>query len=469
MCPRSPPLTRRRRSQASSDPTWRLASRRKVLRGLAAGITLPFMASMPGQDARAVETPPKRFISFFTANGQRMPEFFPDVAGDLLIPRRICEPLWRHQADVTFVKGLRSVGADLGGGDQHGTGVASFLTGIPVNTARGLHANNDISIDQVMAADPAFAAPLPSLDISCDLPPVCRIYIEELTEDLLCTYLGNTTWLGPGQPTPRTFSPHAVFERLFGADAIPGSARERARRRYYRQSVLDSVIDQLQSTERRLAAPDKATLDQYLTRLRETEQSLQQSADLSGSCSASVQALQGLEDSPDDRTRIEQMMDLVALAMQCDQTRVASIMLGIGASSRPMPWLGYAEAHHAVSHHGGDPSKINFYTESGRWQMEVFARLVDRMAELQNPDGSRMLDHSLLLFFSGIGDGDTHDLESLPVAIAGTAGGRIPGGRLIEHPGANVNGLLVSLLSAMGIERSSFGFTSDPALPGVLA
>ncbi len=432
-------------------------------------IALPLMPSLA--PARAEEAAARRLLVWFTPNGHYMSEYRPVAGASGLVLPRITEPLAPHLSDLTFVNGVRCVGADLGGIDPHGTAVGTVLTGIPVDPNLDLAANNGPSFDQLVAQHLGASTRLPSLDLTSELPPVCRILAEDLQPEVPCAYVSNISWRGPGQTVPRLYSTRSAFEALFGDAGNPASAGVRARRLTYRKSVLDTVLSDLAGVRSDLDQADRAVLEQYLTSLREVEQSLSDVPSLGTSCSTSTEALRDrlLEEDSETTAHVAAMTDLMVLALQCDQTRVVTYMMGNGASNRPFPWLDIPEAHHALSHHAGEPLAIEKIIEISRWEMETFANLVQRLAEVPSGD-HRLLDDTVVLNLCAMGDGNMHDYEDLPIILAGSAGGRIPTDRNLTYDASpRSNALLVSLMSALDVPVSSIGAYDDGPLPGLLA
>lgn len=429
--------------------------RRAFLQSLAASLVLPAFPSLGH-----AETGDDKLLVFFVPNGHLMEAFTPMSTRDGLQLAELTSVLERHVDRLTFVSGLRSVGGDLGGIDPHSTAVGSLLTGHPVDPSLPLAANNDVSVDQVLADHLSVGRRFRSVDLSSEQPPICRVLNTDYQPDLNCAYFSHLSWSGPGMPTPRLYDTRAVFERLFGDLGGPVSTAARLRRQRYRKSVLDTVLGELSTVHSALDATDRDQLDAYLTSLRQVEQSMDASA---ASCAdpALAEAVSGPVDA---QAHVQQMVELLVLALQCGQTNVATYMLGTGASIRPFPWLGVPDAHHPLSHHAGVPEAIDKEKRIEAWELGVFAGLLDRLEEAADGAGS-LLDSTQVLYAAAMGDGDSHDLEELPLILAGRG---LPGGRRVhfEAP-TNVNGLWVSLLQSFGLSHTTFGATDDPALPGV--
>jgi hypothetical protein len=244
--------------------------------------------------------------------------------------------------------------------------------------------------------------------------------------------------------------PRSVFDLMFAGYDPDATAEERARRLTYDTSVIDAVLADAQRLDGKLGASDRAKLDQYLTGVRELELRL---GSTEPACVASQRPPTGL----DFPTRVRLMLDLMALAIQCDLTRVVTFMMGNSISGQSFPWIGVPDAHHAISHHQKDPAKLAKLTKIDRWEVEQMVYLAQKLDALDDGEGATVLDNSLLYFASEVSDGNGHLKTNIPILLAGRAGSSIRPGRHIRYGGARLGDLYISMLSHLGITADTFG------------
>jgi hypothetical protein len=240
-----------------------------------------------------------------------------------------------------------------------------------------------------------------------------------------CLYLNTLSWQTPTMPLPNEINPQNAFERMFGDI---GSAEERAARFKAKASILDSVISAASRLNGRLAPQDRSTVEEYLTNIREVESRIQASGQRADAVGETPDAPAGIPGSYDEHVRV--MYELVALAWRADITRVTTFMNGVEASSIGYPQIGVPESHHIVSHHGGVTASIAKYAKINAYHLSLFADFVEKLRATPDGDGT-LLDHSLVMYGSGMGNGDKHDQNMVPIVLAGAAAGRLKGGRNI--------------------------------------
>ena len=442
----------------------RRLSRRTLLRGAAgAALGLPLLEAMLPRGRRgavfADELPiPKRQLYYFVPNGMHMPSWTPTEAGaDYTLPL-ILEPLADHRDDILVLTNLSNrAGIDSAAGD-HARGTAAFLT---ARTAH--HSESDlrlgVSVDQLAAEALAGDAPYRSLQFGMESGET----LGACDSGYSCAYSNNISWADANTPLPKMISPYVIFERLFGGD--PTLSEDEARRRLdYRASILDYVQEDARALQRELGSNDRAKLDQYLTAVREVETTLASAGDALGCATAGIRpGIMG------DATGYAQAMnELMVMAMRCDLTRVLSFMLGNGGSLRFYWFLEVYALHHEISHHQGREENFRMLETIDRWEMEIFADLLARMKAVEEPDGSNLLDNSLVYFGSEIGDGNSHDHTHIPTLLCGRGQGAVRPGRHIvydeEQPTAR---LFLSMLHNAGVERETFGMDGDRPLEGL--
>lgn len=434
-------------------------SRRTVLKGVGAALGLPWLEAMLPAARASLPTAqaPLRMGFFFVPNGVHMPGWKPETAGaDFTLPY-ILEPLAPHQQHLLVISGLaHDKGRANGDGPgDHARSLASFLTASQPYKTAGANLRAGISVDQVAAQHVGHRTPLASLELGCDK----GAQSGNCDSGYSCAYSSNISWRSPSQPAGKEINPRLVFERMFGDPRQNESADARARRQKYQQSVLDFVRDDASRLNSRLGQNDRRKLDEYFTSIREIEQRIVRAETLPAEAPRSGQlAIErpgGIPEEYEEHIRL--MFDLLALAYQTDQTRISTFMFANEGSNRSYAFLEVPEGHHDLSHHGGDEAKQEKIRAINRFHMEQFAYLVERLKAMPEGEGS-VLDHSLLLYGGGIGDGNRHNHDDLPVALVGRAGGAVTSGRHLqlanETPMAN---LFLAMLDLLDVRIDQFG------------
>lgn len=438
-------------------------SRRAALRGLGAAVALPFLDVMRSESARAqAATPgaPKRLLFFYVPCGIDMATFLPTSTGRDFVLSPMLAPLEGVRDYVTVLSGLRNTAAkDLGdGGGDHARGTGAFLTAVhPLKSETQLQ--NGPSVDQVAATSLRGQTRLPSLELGCESGSgvgACDIGYS-------CAYSHNISWASATVPMPKEVNPRAVFDRLFaGADAGL-TAEQVAQRRRRRSSILDFVRDDTRTLSARLGSGDKAKLDEYLTGIRDLERRIE---NVQPNTCSFPERPQGAD--ADVETYVKQMLDLAALAMQCDLTRIATFMLGNGGSNRSYGFLGHPGGHHEYSHHQGDPDKLQALADIGRWELSMVAHLMQRLRDIPEGDGNA-LDNTLLFFSSELEDGNSHGHDEMPVLLVGKGGGMIDAGQHLRIENAELGDVFLTMLKSVGVEQASFGEYGTRVLDEIIA
>ncbi len=434
---------------------WEL-SRRTLLRGIGASLALPLLEQMlpgAGRAEAAGHASIRRLVALFAPCGMIMERFTPAETGSDYALTPILKPLEPVKDDVLVVTGLANRPAYPDGPGPHVGGTGSFLT------ARKILPNgrigNGVSMDQIAARVLGKHTRYPSLELGIDgtATGACE-------GDFSCAYLCNIAWTSETAQLAKEVNPRALFDRLFGAAG--GDPAERALRNARRRSVLDLVRGDTERLVQRLGTADRRRLDEYLTGIRELERRLDAPGPEACEAGEPPQPITDLR----DHTRA--MFDLIVLALRCDQTRVITFMMGNGASARQFPFLGISGQHHALSHHQNDPEKVAANEAINTWEVSQLAYFLGQMKAAKEPDGSSLLDSSLVYFGSEMGDPNVHDRLNLPVLLAGGAGGQLKTGRHVrlasEQPVAK---LYVSMLGMLGAPVPSFGLDGDGPLAGL--
>jgi hypothetical protein len=245
-------------------------------------------------------------------------------------------------------------------------------------------------------------------------------------------------------------NPRAVFERMFGEGGLP---EERAARLKRDRSVLDLAMEDMSRLLKRVGARDRLAVDEYLTAVRDVEQRIQRAEKQTGESTTPIgEQPVGIPDSFDEHAKL--MFDLNFLAFQADVTRVSAFQISRELSGRPYPWIGVPDGHHTVSHHQLDPEKITKATKINAYHMSLFARLIEKMKNTSDGDGS-LLDHAILMYGTGMGDSDHHTPVNLPLVLAGGGCGQLAGGRHLEYPANTpLMNLGMTILRKVGVEKT---------------
>ncbi len=447
--------------------------RRTLLRGTGAALALPWLEAMMPRTARAADSPtaasesadgaPVRMAALFMPNGVRQDMWTPEGEGRDFKMSAALKPLEKHKDDLLVFSNLWNQASK--GGDGHYVKTSGFLTCTTINKSLGIDLNcNGQSMDQVAARAAAKHTPLPSLELGID--PVSTGV--DTNVGYTRVYGSHVAWSGPTSPLARELNPRSVFERLFRA-AYP--SKEAAGRNML---LLDRVMDDAKELKNRLGASDRQRMDEYLQSVRAIEQRLQKQQTAGTNPWTPRAALKVEQRPPADRPdefpdHVRLMMDMIALAFQTDTTRVCTFMFGNAVSGRNFSFLdGVSGGHHDTSHHQNSEEKLKAYQLITEWHVAQYAYLLDKLRGMQEGE-STVLDNSMILFGSGLRDGNSHSPHNLPIVVGGSAGGRLATGQHLSYgkdtPLAN---LYVAMLNAFGHETNQFA-DSTGILPGVLA
>jgi hypothetical protein len=427
-------------------------SRRTVLRGAGTAIALPFLDAM--LPAFATTTPePIRMVYAYAPNGMIANDWTPTTTGADFEFQRIMKPLEKFRSDVLVLSGLSAhdVGSSMGDGPgDHSRAVASYLTGVRVKKTSGADFHAGISTDQVAANALGAKTRFPSMEVTCE---DCSSVGE--CDSYSCAYQ-TISFKSATQPLPPQMNPRLMFERLFGDMDLSASPAQRKNQALYRRSILDMTLQDTQSLKKDLGPTDQRKLDEYLTSVREMETRLNKTDDDSlQQLPAGIGKPSGIPANYAEHARL--MYDLITIAFQTDMTRVATFMLAREGSVRPYPEIGVPEAHHSISHHGGDPALIEKLTQIETYHMQQFAYFVEKMKNTQDGSGS-LLDHSAIVYGAPISDPNRHDHDHCPTLLVGNAGGQIKTGRHVAlTQGTPVSNLHLTMLEMVGAHTDHLG------------
>jgi Protein of unknown function (DUF1552) len=437
-------------------------SRRTILRGLGTAIALPWLEAMGpiASAAGAPSTAPRRMAFFYVPNGVHMPDWTPGGSGSALNLPEILRPLSPFQDDLLVLTGLTQDGAFAhgdGGGD-HARSLASFLTGThPLKTA-GFGIKAGVSVDQLAASKVGNATRFPSLELGIDR----GAQAGNCDSGYSCAYSSNISWRSESTPMAKEINPQLVFERLFAGQLSNESAEAKAKRQAYRKSVLDFALEDARQLQGKLGQVDRQKVDEYLTAVRELEGRLTRAdkavaVDLKG-----IKRPTGIPRENQEHIRL--MFDVLALAFQTDSTRIATFVYANEGSTKSYKFIGVPEGHHDVSHHGKDPEKLAKIKKINVYHIEQFAYFLQKLRSIREGEGT-VLDHSMIVYGSGISDGDRHNHDDLPILVAGKGNGMLKGGRHLVYPkNTPLNNLYLSMLERVGMPGSRLG-DSTGSLP----
>ena len=436
--------------------TRKSLSRRSILKGLGAAIALPVLDAMTPAFAAASKVvdgaAPRRMAFMYVPNGIIMDQYTPATAGaDFQLPR-ILEPLAAYREDFMILSGLTlNGGRALGdGAGDHARAASSFLTSAhPVKTA-GADIKVGVSVDQMAAQAVGNLTKFPSLELTCEDGRL----VGNCDSGYSCAYSNSISWRTPSTPNPAEINPRAVFERLFGdADVDPAT---RAKRAIYNRSILDFVTDDTRRLQGTLGATDRRKLDEYLFAVREIEQRIEKAE--KETANLPVPSMERPAGVPVDFAEHAKLMfDLMVAAFQTDQTRIATFMIGREGSGRVYREIGISDAHHPLTHHRNNPDMVEKVAEINKYHMEQFGYFLGKLKATKDGDGT-LLDHSMIVYGSGLSDGNRHQHDHLPVLLAGRGGGSIKPGRHVIYPAETpMANLYVSMLDRMNVKRESFG------------
>lgn len=428
----------------------RAIPRRTFLRGAGAALALPLLDAMvPALTAAAdtVASPNRlRRLGFvYMPMGCDITSWTPPDEHTLETLSPSLSSLSPVKNQVAVISNLELKNAYPG---THATSNAAFLSAAQAKRTESSDYRLGTTVDQIAAQHLGRQTQLPSLEMAMDLLSV----VGQCDNGYACVYQNSLSWSSPTTPLPAEAHPRMIFETLFGDG---GTGAERMESLKQRASLLDSLGDEIKRLQRKLGPQDRRTIDQYLQSVREVERRIQRAE------RATVEQPQADFDRPigvpatyQEHARL--MFDLQILALQGDITRVITFQLARETSNRTYPEIGVSEPHHPLTHHGNDPAKIAKVAKINQFHVSLFAEFLQKLKATPEGEGT-LLDHSLYLYGSGMGNPNVHDHTNLPILVAGGAAGRMQGGRHIKFakptPLANLH---LTLLNRVGIDQHAF-------------
>ena len=429
--------------------------RRTFLRGGAVTLALPLLDAMIPASTLLAQTaarPKSRFVGIFVPHGMAPGSYWvpSSVGSDFTFPM-VFTPLEKYRDRVVIMSGLHARSSEpppgVSGAD-HWVAAAFMCANKPRKTA-GADIYCGTTVDQAIAQAIGQDTLLPSMQLAVEDPGSSA---NNCGEGYSCAYTNTISWQTPSKPLPMELNPQVVFERMFGDGS---TAEERARRRRENGSILDSLTEGLARFRVNVGASDRRRLDEYVEDIREIERRLQIAAKAS-EVSTTTEMPVGVPESFDEHIKLQ--YDLLALALRADITRVGSLLYARDLTSRVYPESGVNRGFHGLSHHGENPKSLQELATLNRYHISLLANFVEKLKA--SPDGEgTLLDNSLILYGSNMGNSNQHTHYDVPHILVGGAAGKLRGGRHLAYPSKTVptGNLMLSILDMFGIERDAFG------------
>ena len=427
--------------------------RRTFLQGMGVTLALPLLDSMiPARTALAqtAANASTRVGFIYIPHGASMPYWTPKTEGTGFEMTEILSPLEPYRERMTIVSGLHHYMADAQPGEKgadHAHPAAVFLSGAHPKRTTGQDVRCGTTIDQVIAGRIGQTTPLPSLELGIEdvgATGTCG-------SGYSCVYSNTISWQTPTRPLPMEIRPQVVFERLFGDGS---TLEERLARRQKDKSILDSLSRDVARLRLNIGPSDRRRLDQYLEDIREIERRLQLAQRNTSIEFAEATSSVGVPQSFEEHVNL--MFDLIALAYKSETTRVSTLMLGRELTVRSFPESGFDGGWHGTSHHGDNPARMVNWAKINKYHVKVLTHFLETLRSTPDGDGT-LLDHSMILYGSGLSNGNRHDHYPLPVAVFGGGSGTIKGNQHIKADQKPMSNLLLGMLDKIGIDQDAFG------------
>ena len=446
------------------NKNWQIP-RRRFLQGVGTALALPMLEAMApaakalgagaGEESTAARVFPKRMGFVYVPNGVNMADWTPAAEGtDFELPA-ILEPLAPVRQELQVLTGLAQLRARANGdgAGDHARASATFLTGCQARKTAAVDIRVGVSVDQIAASKIGKLTRLPSLELSCDRGQQAG----SCDSGYSCAYQFNLAWKTPSTPLPPEVDPRLVFERLFSNGLSHEVGESRSRRRAAQKSVLDFVLEDARQLKASLGLTDRRKLDEYMTAVREIEMRIEQAEKF---VVASPDYLKPHAIPQDYEQHIRVLYDLMALAFQTDTTRITTFMVAHDGSNRSYPFIGVSDGHHDLSHHGGDEEKKQKIARINQFHMRQFAYFLEKLKSIKEGDGT-LLDNCMIIYGSGIADGNAHSHHDLPVLLAGRGGGTLTPGRHVRYEkNTPMTNLYLSLLDRINAPVERLGDSS---------
>jgi len=429
--------------------------RRTFLKGFGLSVGLPLMEAMkPAVQAMAAPAGamhPVRMGFVFFPNGAIMQSWTPGKAGSDYELSDTLQPLADYKSDLNVLTGLaQDNGRAKGDGPgDHARCASTFLTGAHPFKTSGADIRVGVSVDQVAAEKVGKLTRLPSLELGINRGRNAG----NCDSGYSCAYSSNISWKTEATPMAKEINPRLAFERLFGSGREAEASRQT--RDLYRKSILDLVSEDARRLSKQLGKTDRQKLDEYFQSVRALESRIEQAEKAASIQPPELNLPDGIPGDLGQHIRL--MMDIMVVAFQSDSTRISTFMLGNAGDNRPYRMVDVNEGHHSLSHHGNKEEKMNQIRKIDKYLATHFAYLLKKMKETPEGEGT-LLDNSMILYGSGLGDANRHDHHGLPIVMAGGGGGTIQTGRHIKVASETpLNNLFLSMLDRVGADVESVG------------
>lgn len=433
-------------------------SRRRLLQGTGAALGLPWLEAMAAAKGATI---PVRMAAMYMPNGVREDMWTPEGVGRDFKLSPTLEPLEDLKSNLLVLTNLWNAGSR--GGEGHYVKMSGFLTSTTVTKTLGVDLNcNGVSMDQVAAREAGSGTPLASLELA--ISPVSTGVDKNVGYTRV--YGSHIAWKDATTPLARETNPRLVWERLLRASGPQGDSAKQDK------LLLDSVLEDARALRTELGTADKQRLDEYLSVVRSLEDRLERSQSkerLSWKPRAALDPSGKPEGAPKEHAEhVRLMLDMIALAFQTDTTRIATFMFANEVSNQNFSFLeGVKEGHHSLSHHEKNEDKLRQYQLINKWHVAQFGYLLRKLQAMKEGAGT-VLDHSMILFGSGLRDGNKHDPHNLPILLGGHGGGRIAAGQHLRYnEDSALSNLYLAMLDAFGTPQERFA-DSTGKLAGVL-
>jgi hypothetical protein len=428
--------------------TKKALPRRTFLRGVGTALALPLLDAMvPAMTALAATpaNPVRRLGFIYIPMGSMIAQWTPPGTGSLTELSPTLKSLAPVMDQITVLSNMELRNAYPG---THATSNAAYLSAATAKWTESSDYQLATTVDQIAAKHIGQDTPVPSLEMAMDLLTT----VGQCDNGYACVYQNNLSWSSPTTPLPAEAHPRIVFERLFGDGGSPADRRAELRKR---SSLLDWMTDDISRLQNRLGASDKNKVNEYLDTVREVERRIQKAeADTADSHLPDLDRPVGVPPSYADHARL--MFDLQVLALQGDVTRVITFQLARETSTRTYPEIGVSDPHHPLTHSRGNAEMMAKVAKINAFHVSLFSYFLQKLKATKEGNGT-LLDHSVYLYGSGMGNPDVHDHVNLPILVAGGAAGRIKGGRHVKYaeptPLANLH---LTLLDKVGVRLDSF-------------
>ncbi len=430
-------------------------SRRTTLKGLGTAIALPLLDAMMPRSILGAEraAEPLRMAFLYVPNGKHMPDWLPTSEGAGYALPKTLQPLAGLKDEFCVLSGLthQKANANGDGGGDHARALTTFLTGTQARKTDGADIRAGVSVDQIAARELGKVTRFASLEVGAD----AGAQSGNCDSGYSCAYSSNIAWRSENQPVAKEVDPKLIFDRLFTSGRPGESEAARARRERYNKSILDMVGEDARRLQRLVGIADQRKLDEYLTAIRELETRIDKAAQAPDGKSLPLDRPSGIPASYADHLRL--LGDLVVLAFQTDTTRVSTLVFANEGSNRSYPFLDVPEGHHDLSHHEGKEEKQAKLQKINQFHVTQFAYFLERLRSVREGDQT-LLDRSLIVYGSGIADGNAHNHNNLPIILAGKGGGLVTPGRHVAYKdGTPLTNLYLSMLDGVGVHLESLG------------